>query len=194
MLKHGIMGLLNYGEMTGYEIMGTFRDSLNFFWRAQTSQIYRELQILRERGLVEDRLVEQSGKPDKKIFSITHAGREELKRWLREDEAGLQTRSGILMRVFFRGEMGPEENREYFRSLQGKCQEFRQSLEAAEGYTEEYAKALESEYRALYWKMTVDFGHRYMEMVSDWCEECMRKLEEMDEHIGDQREPQGEEE
>ncbi len=43
-LKHGILGLLNYHPMTGYEIMLVFRDSLRFFWSAQTSQIYRELQ------------------------------------------------------------------------------------------------------------------------------------------------------
>ena len=39
MLKHGILGLLNYGEMTGYEIMMAFRDSLQFFWMANTSRI-----------------------------------------------------------------------------------------------------------------------------------------------------------
>ena len=43
MLKHGILGLLNYGDKTGYEIMRVFRDSLNHFWTAQTSQIYREV-------------------------------------------------------------------------------------------------------------------------------------------------------
>lgn len=31
MLKHGILGLLNYHDMTGYEIMEVFRDSLRFF-------------------------------------------------------------------------------------------------------------------------------------------------------------------
>lgn len=30
MLKHGILGLLNYHDMTGYEIMEVFRDSLQF--------------------------------------------------------------------------------------------------------------------------------------------------------------------
>ena len=28
MLKHGILGLLSYGDMTGYQIMTVFRDSL----------------------------------------------------------------------------------------------------------------------------------------------------------------------
>ena len=50
MLKHGILGLLNYGDMTGYEIREIFNKSLNFFWQAQSSQIYRELRTLEKNG------------------------------------------------------------------------------------------------------------------------------------------------
>lgn len=62
MLKHGILGLLNYHDMTGYEIMQTFRDSLRFFWSAQTSQIYRELQKLDEKGWVQKNTGTSAGK------------------------------------------------------------------------------------------------------------------------------------
>ena len=58
MLKHGILGLLNYGDMTGYEIMTAFRDSLQFFWSANISQIYRELQTLKEKSFVQCEKVE----------------------------------------------------------------------------------------------------------------------------------------
>ena len=85
MLKHGILGLLSYGDMTGYQIMTVFRDSLSHFWVAQTSQIYRELQGLEKNGWIAAVHVEQAGKPDKNVLSITAAGREELLRWLRED-------------------------------------------------------------------------------------------------------------
>ena len=64
MLKHGILGLLNYGDKTGYEIMTVFRDSLNHFWTAQTSQIYRELQTMEQAGWISQRHVAQAGKPD----------------------------------------------------------------------------------------------------------------------------------
>ena len=67
MLKHGILGLLNYGAMTGYDIMLTFKNSLRFFWSAQTSQIYRELQTLKNKGWVKDENISQNGKPDKKM-------------------------------------------------------------------------------------------------------------------------------
>ena len=39
-LKHAILGLLNYAEMTGYDIDRYFKSSIAFFWHAQTSQIY----------------------------------------------------------------------------------------------------------------------------------------------------------
>lgn len=68
MLKHGILGLLNYQDMTGYKIMEVFRDSLNYFWDAKTSQIYRELQGLEQKEWVSKTIVPQNGKPDKKYL------------------------------------------------------------------------------------------------------------------------------
>ena len=85
MLKHGILGLLNYGSMTGYDIVHIFKDSLSYFWNAQTSQVYRELQTLKKNGWATDEVIEQSDRPDKKLFSITESGREEFMRWLSEE-------------------------------------------------------------------------------------------------------------
>ena len=42
-LTYGILGFLSYGSMTGYDLAKAFSCSVNFFWNAQTSQIYREL-------------------------------------------------------------------------------------------------------------------------------------------------------
>ena len=85
MLKHGILGLLNYGDMTGYEIMTVFRDSLNYFWQAQTSQIYRELQGLEKNGWIKSTHIKQENKPDKNLLSITEEGKKELVAWLKDD-------------------------------------------------------------------------------------------------------------
>ena len=99
MLKHGILGLLNYGSMTGYEINKIFKDSLNYFWDAQTSQIYRELQTLKKNGWASDETIEQESKPDKKLFSITESGKQELKRWLSEENTGISIRSPLMMKT-----------------------------------------------------------------------------------------------
>ena len=45
-LQHGILGFLNYGPCSGYELTKAFQSSLHFFWPAQTSQIYQTLNRL----------------------------------------------------------------------------------------------------------------------------------------------------
>ncbi len=65
MLKHGILGLINNSDKTGYEIMTVSRDSLNPFQAAQTSQIYRELQTMEKNGWISQTHVMQTGKQDK---------------------------------------------------------------------------------------------------------------------------------
>ena len=113
-LKQGLLGLLNYGEMTGYELAKAFNDSLSFFWQAQTSQIYRELNQLEAEGLLHSRIEVQTGKPDKRVYAITAQGKAELDRWLASDLSTemMPTRSEVLLRIFFSGRRSPHENRE----------------------------------------------------------------------------------
>ena len=110
MLKHGILGLLNYGDMTGYEIREIFNKSLNFFWQAQSSQIYRELRTLEKNGWITITTVEQSEKPNKNVCSITEDGRTELLSWLSTQNPIGDTRVPLLMQVFFLGNRSKEEN------------------------------------------------------------------------------------
>lgn len=185
MLKHGILGLLNYRELTGYEIMETFRDSLNFFWNAQTSQIYRELQGLEKNGWVSKTLVLQKGKPDKNVYSITEEGKRELLRWLADGNIGLSKRTPILMKVFFMGERSREENIQYFKRFQEECEQFLKALEPVPGYIKAYSDAIGAEDKSLYWQMTVDYGRRNMQMYIDWAQSCIERLEEKNEHFSD---------
>ena len=115
MLKYGVLGLLSYGDMTGYEIMAIFRDSLAFFWNASTSQIYRELQHLEDRGLATSCVQEQDGRPNRRVYSITEAGRGELSCWLDCGEDGalsdLRMRFPLLLRLFFMGEADAKAQR-----------------------------------------------------------------------------------
>ena len=177
MLKHGILGLLNYGDMTGYEIMEVFRDSLNYFWKAQTSQIYRELGTLKDRGFVTVTEVKGENRPDRKVFSITGEGREELIRWLREED-GFDTRSRLLMLTFFRGELPAEENVGYFRALRNTAESFGGGMGTPAGKTAFYAEKVPDPGKAVYWRMTVEYGKMYAEMLAKWCDKCIEILEE----------------
>lgn len=177
MLKHGILGLLNYHQFTGYEIMEVFRDSLRFFWSAQTSQIYRELQGLEQRKWVSKTVVPQKGKPDKNVYSITSQGKEELLKWLGNGDLGLAVNDPVLMKVFFMGERSPEENIFYFQQVKEACQMFLNSLDPIPQYIETYSNLIDQKEKSLYWEMTVDYGRRNMKLLIDWAEDCIRKIE-----------------
>ena len=176
MLKHGILGLLNYHPMTGYEIMLVFRDSLRFFWNAQTSQIYRELQTLEEKGWVDKTPMPQQSKPDKNIYSITPDGHDELLRWLSDGAPVLSSRSHILMKVFFLGERSPGENIRYFEELREYCTILLRSLDKAQEHVVQYRDLIDDRNRTAYWEMTIDFGRRNMQMYIDWTQNCINRL------------------
>ena len=179
MLKHGILGLLNYGNMTGYEIMTVFRESLSHFWVAQTSQIYRELGTLEDKGWIRSTHVEQESRPDKNVLSITETGREELLRWLRDDKVKKTVKSPVLMHTFFRGECGLDENIEYFKRLYEALGVFPGGETAAADAVESYAKIVKDPMKALYWKFTFEFGMMYDKMFHEWCKNCIDELERL---------------
>lgn len=178
MLKHGILGLLQYGDMTGYEIMAVFRDSLHFFWDATTSQIYRELQGLEQKGWVTKEVVPQSGKPDKNVYSVTAFGIEELLRWLADGDLGLRAKTPVLMKVFFLGERSREENIRYFEHLKKSCEAFLKSLDPVPQHISSYSNLAGLKEKSLYWQMTAEYGRRSLQMQIDWAKDCIKRLKE----------------
>ena len=178
MLKHGILGLISNGSKTGYEIMIVFRDSLNHFWTAQTSQIYRELQTMEKAGWITQTHISQTGKPDKNIFSITPAGHDELLRWLRDNNLPAGIRNPFLMKTFFMGELPVEENISFFKAFRN-ASVFPDDGKQVSASAAQYRQAVDRPEKALYWKLTIEFGRMYEKMQQEWCEYCIRELEKL---------------
>lgn len=80
-LQYAILGLLNRHDMTGYDLAKEFQTSLSEFWSAKHSQIYPELKSLAENCLVEFKTEITGNVLEKKLYSITDAGRKELIKW-----------------------------------------------------------------------------------------------------------------
>lgn len=179
MLKHGILGLLNYGDMCGYEIMQVFRDSLNYFWSAQTSQIYRELDNLEQKGWIRKKIKEQDGKPDKNVCSITQEGREELMRWLSSLDTYADVRFPLLMKVFFMGELKPEDSLAFFKELEKAYTDAMKTLDRTKDAIVYYQKEVPDPKRVAFWQMTSDFGEMYAQMMVDWSRNCIDTIEAM---------------
>jgi len=81
---YAVLGQLAGGPSTGYEIKGRLEAGAAHFWHASYSQIYAELRRLNDLGLAIERHVLQETRPNKRVYSITAAGRRALRAWLAE--------------------------------------------------------------------------------------------------------------
>lgn len=98
-LKHAILAALEEEEASGYGLSKRFDVSVANFWPASPQQIYRELDRLEADGLLSATLVEQSGRPNKRIFGPTDAGRDELRRFIESDPRPTAIRDDLLVKV-----------------------------------------------------------------------------------------------
>ncbi len=98
-LKHAILAALREEEASGYELSKRFDVSVANFWPATPQQIYRELDRLEADGLLGARLVEQSRRPNKRVFSPTSAGEDELARFIETASRPTAIRDDLLVKV-----------------------------------------------------------------------------------------------
>src|SRR6202012_531672 len=78
-LRDAVLAALLEGEASGYDLAKDFDASVANFWMAPPQQLYRELDRLSEQGLIEARIVQQERRPNKRLFSLTDAGRDAIK-------------------------------------------------------------------------------------------------------------------
>jgi DNA-binding PadR family transcriptional regulator len=81
-LPHAILVSLCEQSSSGYELAHRFDRSIGFFWAATHQQIYRTLRSMEGDGWVHVTPVAQQGRPDKKVYTVSAAGRAELARWI----------------------------------------------------------------------------------------------------------------
>jgi DNA-binding PadR family transcriptional regulator len=95
-LGYAILSALSRKPFSGYEL-GQYLEAI---WPAKHSQIYPTLTKLEKKGLITHEYVEQTGKPNKKIFSITESGKKVLEKWNTESPADPVNRDEFLIKVY----------------------------------------------------------------------------------------------
>lgn len=83
-LQHAILVSLCEQSGSGYELARRFDRSIGYFWAVSHQQIYKTLRTMEHDGWVHVTPVEQHGRPDKKVYTVSTAGRAELARWISE--------------------------------------------------------------------------------------------------------------
>jgi len=95
------LGLLSLNEACGYDLKKEFESIFKHFFTAGYGSIYPALADLAENGLVSCREIPQDGKPDRKTYSITQAGREAFSNALQNTNPQHKMRSEFLAMLYF---------------------------------------------------------------------------------------------
>ena len=130
-----MLGLLSYGEHSGYELKKAAQSSVGYLWSPAKSHIYAVLPRLVTAGLATVREVPQRTRPDKRIYRITAKGERAFGEWLEDPAAGPP--NTFLLKLFFgrktttetvlahieRRRMEVEAELEEYRSIEDRVRE-----------------------------------------------------------------------
>jgi PadR family transcriptional regulator, regulatory protein AphA len=157
-LEHAILGFLNYRSFTGYDLKKIFDTSVRHFWPADQAQIYRTLGRLSDRGFAEQERIEQSDRPDRKVYHITQAGRDELRRWLLTPLTVGENRSAPMVQVFFAGQLTDEEVLAIFERTAEMIHQVLAIYEQIPQQMDAYSDYVQSPREFTFWMMTLEVG------------------------------------
>lgn len=182
-LRYGLLGILNYKSMTGYELDAFVKKTISFFWDAKTSQIYRELANMEKEGWLSSNIEIQTDRPNKKVYSITEEGRKNFKEWLAHPEQDIEqiikTRDLMMMRVFFGGEGEKSDTEKLLTLCRDRYSELSENLSKSRDTPIENSGHDESlKNREFYWKMTAEYGKIYYKAVAEWTNKMLKLMEE----------------
>jgi DNA-binding PadR family transcriptional regulator len=164
-----VMGMLRHEPRTGYEIKAVVDRSTRFFWAASYGQIYPELRKLQEAGLVEGRSEPRGGRK-RTVYTLTDAGREELRRWLGEDVEVLEWRDEGLLKLFF-STVDPDRAEQIIAAKQRLHEQKLAVLHEVEPKTIASAAAGDP-----FPSLVLRYGVESSEWMIDWCQRARAEL------------------
>ena len=175
-LDHAILGFLSYSPFSGYDLKRFFDQSVRHFWTADQSQIYRTLARLKADGMVEMKVVEQSAKPDRKVYSITGKGREALQVWLSIPFQGGDARNPVLLKTFFSGKRSDEEILEDFEDAARQIRGMIPVYDVTPEFIEQFKNQVGSEREAFFWNLTLEWGVMMAKANLNWVESVIERI------------------
>jgi PadR family transcriptional regulator, regulatory protein AphA len=129
-LRHALLGLLDAEPMTGYSLAKHFDHSAAYVWHAPHSQIYPELRRMEADGLISGTLENRGDAGTKRTYSLTDAGREELRRWVTEPTAFGPVRDAAYLKTTYFEYGDFESARSHFQAHMLHHEQQRQRWEA----------------------------------------------------------------
>jgi DNA-binding PadR family transcriptional regulator len=119
-MRFPLLALLASGPAHGYELkqaleqrFGSVLPPLN------AGQIYTTLSRLQRDGLVDDDAVQQDGRPNKRVYRLTDAGRDELRGWVENSTPATRLKDDFFIKLVLARAAGIADWRELILRQRG---------------------------------------------------------------------------
>ncbi len=113
-VRNALLGLLGQRPRHGYELHAAFEAVVGGEenWDVKPAQIYTTLARLRDSGLVAEEATEREGGPERRVYTITPDGREELQTWFSSPVKSAHQRDEFFLKLMLSlatGEVDPRK-------------------------------------------------------------------------------------
>jgi PadR family transcriptional regulator AphA len=176
-LKYAVLGLLSFKPQTGYELKANFEQSIRYLWNADQAQIYRTLAEITKEGLTVSHTVQQTERPNKKVYNITKAGEDELKQWLANPLQSKDQHNAELVQIFFSGKLSDEEVLTNLKKLRYNIVVGLSGLSSLETKSELFNLKNKSLRSRFFFYSTLQLGIHSAELNLKWIDEMIEKIE-----------------
>lgn len=161
-----VLGLLAQRPRSGYDIKAVVDRSTRFFWAASYGQIYPELRRLEDEGLVQSESAPRGGR-DRRVYTLTKAGRDALVEWLLGKATTIELRDESLLRLFFADALAREQALQLLEGRKRGHEEYLEILQAIDARPGEDPTFVD---------LVLRWGIAFNEWGARWCEEQLERL------------------
>lgn len=172
---YALLGILSLRPRSGYEIKKLIEQSLIHFWREGYGQIYPNLKKLVEQDLATVHTERQRGRPDKRVYTITEKGREQLLQWLQKPIDQLPPeKNELLLKLFFGQNVSAEDNLDHIKRHRQRMVDTLAVYDGIEAYL---ISEQCTDPHINYSLMTLRYGQRVVKAIIEWCDESISTLQ-----------------
>ncbi|MDA3936298.1 MAG: PadR family transcriptional regulator [Actinomycetota bacterium] len=172
-LEHAILGFLSTGSYTGYDLKTRHFDTeIPHLWTADQAQVYRTLDRLETSRLVTSKIHAQRGRPDRKEYSITRAGRDSLIEWAGAPHDIPARRNAFLLQLLFASDLPNDDLLNLICTTRAARQQRLEALRSRSAAWARSAGASPTKSQVLE-RMTIDGALAEERAAIDWLDDCI---------------------
>jgi DNA-binding PadR family transcriptional regulator len=169
-----ILGVLSIEQnKSGYDIRKAVESSVSYFWRESYGQIYPALKRLAAEGLIAPRKAGAKGRPERREYSLTAAGRARLREWLAAPYRDDPPRNEFLLKLFFGRSAPPEVCMRHIKEFQEKNKHLLAALQELQRQAKKHSAGNP---HMPFWMLTLSFGIAQVRASVEWSDAALSTL------------------